>query len=377
MNIILRLLSLYGLIGMVVSIQAQDVVLHQYSMHRTYLNPALTGYDGGVHIALSNRTQWVGLSGLETGNGAMNRARFNSYMASLDVDIPCYNLAFGGYVVQHELGQGYYIWQNAGGSLAVSLPMGNSGNLRTTEEIRFGISGHAGRRNLQGNDFVFSDQLNAITGFDPGLVSGAPSASSDFLNDKLYGDISAGIMYGKYDKDYNLRISFTAYHLLRPEVGLTTDQDRLPVRYSTEGLYTRDRGDRNINYSLMAKVDLQRFDGRFIHSNVQYGIGMSYPFGVSYTGARRDAFWWGLFLQTRSGYPNWRGLRSPEKVSTNTPIIMVGLKHGRMKYSFSFGVPFSGINARAIGTLEFGIRVFLPKNQSGCCVGKDLLGDQF
>ncbi|MEL6694982.1 MAG: PorP/SprF family type IX secretion system membrane protein [Bacteroidota bacterium] len=371
----LRFLCLCWIVSLGLACHAQDVIFNQYFAHRTFVNPAMTGYDGGVHMALSNRTQWIGLSGLETGNGATNRARFNSYMASLDVDIPCYNLATGGYIVRHELGQGYYVWQSGGASLAVSLPFGSSNNLSTTEEIRFGVTAHVSNRTLQNDDFTFSDQLNAITGFDPGLISGAPAANGDFLNDRPYGDVTAGLMYGRYKNNQNLRIGFTVHHLLRPQIGLVVDQERLPVRYSTEGMYTWDRGSRSINYTLMAKVDLQRFSGGFIHRNVQYGVGMSYPYAGNLRGTRRDAFWWGLYLQTRNGYPNWRGLT--ENISTNTPLIMVGIKNGRSKFSFSYGIPFSGINARSVGTFEFSFRYYIPQGLRRCCVEKDLLGDQF
>ncbi|MEL6846619.1 MAG: type IX secretion system membrane protein PorP/SprF, partial [Bacteroidota bacterium] len=92
------------------SLQAQDPILSQYYTNKIYLNPALTGFEGGTTVNMNYRNQWYAIAG--------NLAQFTTNSAAVDVELPCIQSAFGLIYVDNLEGEGRLRWQSLGLSYA-------------------------------------------------------------------------------------------------------------------------------------------------------------------------------------------------------------------------------------------------------------------
>lgn len=189
----------------------------QYYVYPAWLNPGLTGaINGSYRITGVYRNQWASVS-----------SPFSTPGLSADFTTGK-NINIGVNVMNQSAGTAGYNYLNSYVSLAYTgMRFGHN-------QVSFGVAGGVINRRFDPSKFLFGDQWNPITGYDPF------NPGSETLN-KTSGtafDLGAGVTFYNTNplSKANLFLGFSAYHLTRPEDPfLTNNPDGMPIRYTVHG----------------------------------------------------------------------------------------------------------------------------------------------
>lgn len=336
------------------SLMAQDPILSQYYTNKIYLNPALTGYEGGTTFNMNYRNQWYSIAG--------SLAQFTTNSAAVDVELPCIQSAFGVIYVDNMEGEGRLRWQSLGLSYAWrSRPQRQQ--LANDWELSFGLKGTFDWRSLDWSQLVFSDQLDAIQGIlgpsaVPTPVNGLSLAQSFDL------DFGTAFVY-QFDDD-RLRAGLTLNHLVRIDPSPLLLEDTLPIRATLDLSFVKNIEWGGASYHLvpMFKFDLQRSSARWRDSTVFLNGLINNPFdgfwyrsfqyGAAFSFQKAPGLWGGVWMHSRYGQDN--------RFNTNSLIVALGMefandpvfKHADNTYRFglSYDYNMSGIRSEGGGTYE-------------------------
>ncbi|MEI6124264.1 MAG: PorP/SprF family type IX secretion system membrane protein [Bacteroidota bacterium] len=191
---------------------AQDIHFSQFDKAPLSLNPALTGAFNADHRIIANyKSQWRSVS-----------KTYMTYGLSYDMGILKDRLNGG------ILGIGVQLYNDQAGinkmgltqaniSVAYHLPL-NRKNFLTA-----GIQGGFAQRRITGGSMQWDNQYDPTSA--DGYNSGLPSGESSTFSNKIYGDISAGVMWS-----YNLQqttitsnnnkkvtVGVSLFHINRPK----------------------------------------------------------------------------------------------------------------------------------------------------------------
>ncbi|MCS7019396.1 MAG: type IX secretion system membrane protein PorP/SprF [Cytophagales bacterium] len=188
---------------------AQDANFTQFYASPLYLNPALTGATPHFRFNTIYRNQWWQVP---------NNYQTNQISADFNLDY-------------YDSGIGVLLSQDRIGALAASITQLNLSyayrvRLRWGMMLRMGIQGGIGIRNTDWGRFVFEDQLQ----------SGGATAESFAQPTVIYPDFTAGAVLHRT----NFWIGLAAFHLSRPSVGLLSNTEKLPMRFSAQAGYRID-----------------------------------------------------------------------------------------------------------------------------------------
>lgn len=181
---------------------AQDPYFSQFYASRMYLNPAYAGFDPGGSVELSYRDQWFGLP---DGDVSTFKDSYRTYLVSTGLQLPCIweldglNFGLGLAAFKDEAGNTPLETQGFSFAFSNEVQLGNSLTRRNSRadlqrlDIRLGAQVSLLQRNLDGNYFIYSSQLDPVVG-----LVGNPAVLN--LSSAWFMNINAGIMVRGYIK---------------------------------------------------------------------------------------------------------------------------------------------------------------------------------
>jgi len=212
LNIVL--ISFALTVGVILSCNAQDPTYSIYWNDRTYLNPALCGSDKGLYLATQYRNQWPKLT-----------SKFVTYSVSADIFEPNLYGALGVRAMQNVEGEGVQKTNEFGLNYAYIIPVRSK---RT--DLAFALGASVYSRVIDPSKLIFSDQLDPVNGNI--YATGADLGSIDKAT---VANFNAGISFRSYitNKSHSFyNIGFSAANITQPNVTLTNQTSRLPIRYT-------------------------------------------------------------------------------------------------------------------------------------------------
>ena len=315
-------------------IQAQDPVFSQYFANRMYLNPAMTGFEGGISVNMNRRDQWRKI--------AQKESKFVTQAVGLEMEIPCLQSAIGLTYMENVEGEGFLRWQSAGIAAAVGSKPKNPND---KFEFRGGFKGNYNWRSLNWDNFVFSDQLNAIYG-----ITG-PTQLPIAMNSDDYGsffDLNSGIaISGSFTGDDRFTVGAAINHIVRVNNSMLDDtlapRTTLHFTYVTEVGFSRKR---SYYFSPMIKWDFQKSS-----QNPDVLAYNSLIYGAGFSSQQTPGIWAGMWMQHRGIFPHSN--------NTNSLITLLGYEFKTNKSTTRVGISydynFSGITSNGNGTFELSL----------------------
>lgn len=193
---------------------AQDPTFAQFVNFRVYNNPAATGSEKGLNLAMIYKNQWHYVPG-----------GFNTYGLSLDVQSS--RLSSGiGMLAYRDVEAQALTTNYIGASYAYIVRISKSVNLH------FGILAAFVNKKLDASRLIFSDQLDPEIGVLPG-----GGGSTDIpLRNVNYFDLDAGTLLrfrfkmGKHNA--HNAIGFAVHHLTRPDESFLNIETKVPMRFT-------------------------------------------------------------------------------------------------------------------------------------------------
>ena len=333
--------SLIFLIFLPGALYAQDPIFSQYYTNKLYLNPALTGFEGGITVNTNYRNQWHRVDGRD--------AEFTTKAVGVDFDAPCLQSSFGLLYVDNLEGMGDLRRQRAGLSYAWrSRPEKNTGSKGF--EVSFGMQGLYSWQSLNWNNLLFSDQLTAF-----GPTGGASGIDRPDNLGGGYFDFGAGTYLMWTDgEDRRLLIGAAFQHIVRIDPSLLAIEDTLPIRTTVHGAYVWPityGGNRKYELVPMFRLDLQRSSVASIGNAFWY---RSLQYGVAFNFVQKPGLWGGTWLRTRNGLPDRKNI--------NSLIVALGIEFGEgndrsksdntYRFGLSYDYDMSGLRSDGGGTFE-------------------------
>jgi type IX secretion system PorP/SprF family membrane protein len=226
---------------------AQDPSFAQFVNYRVYLNPATTGSEKGLNVAMIYKNQWAYVPG-----------GFNTYGVALDVQSS--RLSSGvGMIAYRDVEAKALTTNYIGASYAYIIRISKGFNLH------IGVLAAFANKKLDASRLIFSDQLDPEIGVLPGGGGGTGVP----LRSVNYFDLDAGLLARfrfKLGKHYaHNSVGFAVHHLTRPDESFLNIETKVPMRFTVHygsmfpivrGKYKR--GDPNFYLSPVFKFDFQQ-----------------------------------------------------------------------------------------------------------------------
>jgi type IX secretion system PorP/SprF family membrane protein len=195
-------------------VYAQDPSFAQFLNFRTYLNPATTGSERGLNVAMIYKNQWFYVPG-----------GFNTYGISADVQSNRVSSGIG--IMAYRNVESQLLVRNyVGASYAYIVRISKNINLH------FGIRAAFVNNSIDNTKLLFSDQLDP----DIGPNGGASSATNVPLRKVNYFDLDAGTLlrfkFDINDKPVHNSLGFAVSHLTRPDESFLNIETKIPMRFT-------------------------------------------------------------------------------------------------------------------------------------------------
>jgi type IX secretion system PorP/SprF family membrane protein len=217
-----KTLSLFLLLGALLTTKAQDPNFSQFFASPLTLNPALTGkFDGIIRVAGNYRNQWP----------TINNA-YTTYTASIDAGILKNNIPefdqFGVGLLAFSDKSGNGVLQN--NSIGISTAYHKALDENGYSQLGLGFQGSYVNKRLDVTKVKFEDQLRSdgFTGF----------TNEFFTQEQLslsYFDMNVGLLYnGSSDGNNNYYVGASMYHITRPKETFSGGQYVLDPRVTLQ-----------------------------------------------------------------------------------------------------------------------------------------------
>lgn len=304
---------------------AQDPTFAQFYQFRTYLNPAATGSEKGLNVAMIYKNQWAYVPG-----------GFNTYGMSVDVQSARASSGFGVTAyrdVEAKTLQTNYI----SGSYAYIAQISKNINLH------FGVNAAFVNKSIDRSKLIFTDQLDPEVGQVPG-----GSSSNIVLRKVNYFDLDAGMLlrfrYNIHKHAVHNSFGFAVHHLTRPDESFQNINTKIPMRFTVSygAMFPVSRGKykRNVDFYVSPVL---KFD--YMNKLRVYNAGMFATFKPVYAGA--------MYQLNQYKNNNTHGL-----------IIIGGIDWDLGKDDFmtlnvgySYQLDFTGVTSKSRGQHEITIRM--------------------
>lgn len=351
----------------------QDPILSQYFMNKPYLNPAFTGYDGGITVNSSWREQWFRIAGRNSG--------YRTRMIGAAMNVPGLQSGFGLQYFNHVEGPGSLTWQRAGISYAFRTR--DCGDRYPRSELNLGMRVSANWTGLQQPDaFTYGDQLDPIQG---AIYQTGANLAFDGIPPRPFMDLDVGAVYlqrlnrrnEKANNDY-LRVGLAINHLPGREIDNLGFFDGLPVRTT----FHVDWMIRQNGFELipMLKLENQSATSLFIPgSDDRYWFWHHQLGVVGKVSNDRNGIWFGTWYQGRliPGDPQvgQTGLMLVDMYGIGANVHSLALAVGGeiplekgtgygepgqlLRFGLSYDYQFTGLTNDGSGTVEFSLTLQL------------------
>jgi type IX secretion system PorP/SprF family membrane protein len=282
-------------------LSAQDLHFSQFNETPALVNPALTGAEGPLKIALIDKTQWKSVT-----------TAFRTYGATFETQI-----ALGGGKGKRSpvpgastkkvfnglnAGLSFFSDKTGDGSLAnnrINLSVSTFLTIHKGHFISVGLQNSYIQRKVNAGNFVFPDQYNGSI-YDPNVNSKESFATQSYW----YSDAGGGVLYS-YDRDqksfdiaklFRMHLGFSVYHLNRPKDQFIFPDIKSDFKYTIHGDLVKSLGKTNI---IIAPSFMIQFRGPSREIIVGTLIKHAIKGNSKYTGKnRRSSFGYGAFYRT-------------------------------------------------------------------------------
>lgn len=218
---------LFSIVALLAGLQAfaQDPHFSQFYANPLYLNPAMAGSGIGPRFGMNFRDQWPNLPG-----------KYVTYAASWDQHFDALSGGVGIQAMRDQIGSDVFTQNTISAMYANVLQINREWSLRTGFQASFSS------KNLNWNNFIFGDQLDAKVGF-----TGKPTSElipNNGQSNRNFVDFSAGIMAFS-DKYFG---GVAVHHLTQPNESLLPNaSSQLPMKITIHGgaEYTLRKGTRS------------------------------------------------------------------------------------------------------------------------------------
>ena len=194
-------------------LRAQDIHFSQFYLSPLNLNPAMTGVmNCNIRLVANYRNQWASV---------LKSFAYNTYSVSYDQRIPVGRNDFfgiGGTFWGDKAGEAEFKTLTGKLSLSYSKKMG--GYRKRSHYLVVGAEGGAAQRSIDFLQLRWPSQHNGEGGFDQSLDSG----ESDLLDNFLFADMAAGLMwFSVFDEDNSFYMGAAFHHLNRANQSFRVD----------------------------------------------------------------------------------------------------------------------------------------------------------
>lgn len=291
-------------------IKAQDAQFSQYYAAPLHLSPSFAGAHGGGRIVLNHRIQWPIMS-----------VPYNTFSMSVDYNLINFNSGVGFVIVNELAGTPDLYRTKAGLQYAYNVGINKQWNLRPAIELSYSFMGF-----MNDKDLVFGDQIffNRPT---------TETSEEDVVQSINYPDAGASLL--AFSSKY--WGGLTVAHLMRPNVSIFRNEDKLPMKYLLYG---------------GGKVDLNGRLGR----NNEESLFYSFLYRSQGKADQLDigAYWYKLPLIVGFWY---RGLpvlkKSPDNALNHDAItLIVGYRLQEIGFAYSYDATISRLVINTGGTHE-------------------------
>ena len=308
---------------------AQDPTFAQFYQFRTFLNPAATGSEKGLNVAMIYKNQWNYVPG-----------GFNTYGMSDDVQSARASSGFGVTAyrdVEAKTLQTNYV----SGSYAYIARITKNINLH------IGVNAAFVNKSIDRSKLIFTDQLDAEVGQVPG-----GSSSNIVLRKVNYFDLDAGLLlrfrYNIHDHAVHNSFGFAVHHLTRPDESFQNINTKIPMRFTVSygAMFPISRGKykRNVDFYVSPVL---KFD--YMEKLRVYNAGMFATFKPVYAGV--------MYQLNQYKNNNTHGL-----------IIIGGIDWDlgqddfmTLNVGYSYQLDFTGVTSKSRGQHEVTIRMNFNK----------------
>jgi type IX secretion system PorP/SprF family membrane protein len=257
-------------------VMSQDIHFSQFYDSPLNMSPALTGLDAPFRANLNYRNQWSTFG-----------KPFQTIAGSVDMAL------LKGKNEKAYLGAGLNFFQDKAGETGLSKMLlgGNISSILkagNNSHISLGFQGAFNQRSVNLTDVRWDNQFNG-TAYDPTL----PSGESSGVMKKSFFDMGAGLAYDysssttnmTSNDDFTLTIALGAFHLNRPDQGLT-GEDKANMRMS--GMMKMHIGVKGTNMAFEPLASYMKQGGL---SEINFGMLMRYRLksGSTHTGINSES----------------------------------------------------------------------------------------
>ena len=299
----------------------QDPHLSQYDAIPIYLNPAMTGlFNGYYRVHAHYRNQWASVA--------------SPFVTSaISYDMPYKKAGLGALIINNRAGIGNYNvlkFVTSGAYDITLIP-------EEQHHLSFGMQLGFIPKSVNMDKLLFRNQYtrtNSI-GFDPGLPSGEILENTSIFLPEL----NAGLLYYfSSDKAFvNPFAGFSVFHLTQPNESFFNNENKLPRRYVMHG-------GAKINISPIIQFTPQMlYMGQRNSREITMSIVGNYYF-------RSQDIW-------AFGGATYRIFHLNEFSTGDAIVALMGIKHGRYIYRFSYDINTSSLSniSRGKGGFELSI----------------------
>ncbi|MBK9793491.1 MAG: PorP/SprF family type IX secretion system membrane protein [Sphingobacteriales bacterium] len=320
--------------------KAQDPTFAQFYQFRTYLNPAATGSEKGLNVAMIYKNQWNYVPG-----------GFNTY--GMSVDVQSARISSGVGITAYRDVEAKTLQTNY-----ISASYAYIARISKNINLHIGVNGAFVNKSLDRSRLIFTDQLDPEVGVVPG-----GSSTNIVLRKVNMFDLDAGILlrfrYDIHKHPVHNSLGFAVHHLTRPDESFENISTRIPMRFTVTygAMFPVSRGKykRNIDFYVSPVF---KFD--FMEKLRVYNTGMFATFKPVYAG---------VMYQLNKFSDN----------STHGLIFVGGIDWDlgqdnfmTLNVGYSYQLDFTGVTSKSRGQHEVTMRmnfnnvaIFSPKKKKG------------
>ncbi|MCB0507371.1 MAG: PorP/SprF family type IX secretion system membrane protein [Bacteroidetes bacterium] len=227
-----------------VFVYGQDPSFAQFYQFRTYLNPAATGSERGLNVAMIYKNQWNYVPG-----------GFNTYGISMDVQSARISSGIG--IMAYRSVEAKTLQTNY-----FSASYAYIARISKNVNLHIGLNAAFVNKSLDRSRLIFTDELDPEVGVVPG-----GSSTNVVLRKINMFDLDAGVLlrfrYDIHDRPVHNSLGFAVHHLTRPDESFQNISTKVPMRFTVSygAIFPISRGKnkRNIDFyvSPVFKFDFQ------------------------------------------------------------------------------------------------------------------------
>lgn len=298
MKVVLKLVVFcVSILFSVLKINAQDPYFSQFYASRVFLNPAYAGFDEGTTVELSYRDQWFGVP---DGDVTSFKDSYRTFLADVNIQFPCLfdrdNLRSGlGFMaIRDEAGNNPLTTHSFGIANSLSIDINyRTGKKTTRSTLKAGLQTNLLQKQLDGDFFIYSSQLDPVWGL-------LEDAISQRLQSSMFLNLNAGILFRHFTKEGNaktgklLTVGLSVFNTAEPNESILEGAGSFSLyrRHTIHGSYTFPLGARSpfvkkylpVSISTQFRFDTQAEGSLNMLTLGGYALSKGFYFGCFYQG---------------------------------------------------------------------------------------------